>query len=94
MLNKLAFRNARRSMRDYLIYLVTMTIISALMLAFNSLIFSRDLKALYAQGGGIMAAMLCLVTFFLIFIIAWLFHYMIRFMLEKGSREFGTYLLM
>ena len=50
-------------MRDYLIYLVTMTIISALMLAFNSLIFSRDLKALYAQGGGIMAAMLCLVTF-------------------------------
>ena len=40
MLNKLAFRNARRSMRDYLIYLVTMTIISALMLAFNSLIFS------------------------------------------------------
>ena len=58
MLNKLAFRNARRSMRDYLIYLVTMTIISALMLAFNSLIFSRDLKALYAQGGGIMAAML------------------------------------
>lgn len=94
MLNKLAFRNARRSMRDYLIYLVTMTIISALMLAFNSLIFSRDLKALYAQDGGIMAAMLCLVTFFLIFIIAWLFHYMIRFMLEKRSREFGTYLLM
>lgn len=93
MLNKLAIRNARRSMKDYLIYLATMTIIAALMLAFHSMIFSEDLKKLYAEGGGIMAILLSLVTFFLIFIIAWLFHYMIRFMLEKRSREFGIYML-
>lgn len=94
MLNKLAVRNARRSMRDYLIYLITMAVIAALMFAFDSMIFSRDLIKLYREGGGIMAIMLSLATFFIIFIIAWLIHYMIRFMLEKRSREFGTYMLL
>ena len=43
MLNKLALRNARRSMRDYLVYLITMTAVAAMMFAFNSLIFSEDI---------------------------------------------------
>ncbi|MCQ4637970.1 ABC transporter permease [Anaerovorax odorimutans] len=94
MLSKLAARNARRSMRDYLIYLVTMAAIAALMFAFDSMIFSEDILKLYVQGGGMMAAMIAIATFFIIFIIAWLIHYMIRFMLEKRSREFGTYMLL
>ena len=43
MLTKLALRNARRSLRDYLIYLIylmTMVLITAMMFAFNSMIFS------------------------------------------------------
>lgn len=94
MLNKLAIRNAKRSAKDYIIYLLTMAIIAALMFAFDSMIFSKDIKKLYSDGGGIMAIMLSLATVFIIFIIAWLIHYMIRFMLEKRSREFGTYMLM
>lgn len=94
MLNKLAARNAKRSMKEYGIYLVTLAAIAALMLAFDSMIFSGELKRLYAQGGAVMAAMLGLATFFIVFIITWLVHYMIRFMLEKRGREFGTYMLL
>jgi putative ABC transport system permease protein len=93
MLNKLALRNARRSARDYLVYLVTMTIIASLMFAFNAMIFSRDIIRLF-QVAGIMAAMIGIATFFILLIVAWLVHYMVNFMLEKRSREFGTYMLM
>ena len=93
MLNKLALRNARRSARDYLVYLVTMTIIASLMFAFNAMIFSRDIIRLF-QVAGIMAAMIGIATFFILLIVAWLVHYMVNFMLENRSREFGTYMLM
>ena len=42
---------------------------------------------------GMMAAMVGIVTFLNVWIIAWLIHYMVRFILEKRSREFGIYLL-
>lgn len=92
MYGKLAFRNIKRSARDYLVYFFTMTFVTALMFAFNSILFSKDVQALF-EVAGIMAAMIGLATFFIVLIIAWLINYMIRFMLEKRSREFGIYLL-
>ncbi len=92
MLNKLAFRNAKRSMRDYLIYLITMMAVAAMMFAFNSLIFSKDIQAMCSEAM-VLGAMLGLVTFFIVLIVAWLINYMARFMLEKRSKEFATYLL-
>ena len=44
MLSKLAFRNMKRSIRDYLVYMLTMTVVTALMYAFNSLIFQNDVN--------------------------------------------------
>ena len=93
MLNKLAFRNAKRSMRDYLVYLVTMAAVSAMMFAFNSLIFSKDIQSMCSEAG-VLAAMLGMITFFIVLIVAWLINYMAKFMLEKRSREFATYLLL
>ena len=92
MFGKLAFRNVRRSARDYLVYVLTMTFIVALMFAFNSIIFSRDIQKMY-ELAGMMAAMIGIATFFIVLIVAWLINYMVRFMLEKRSREFGIYLL-
>ena len=92
MFGKLAFRNVRRSARDYLVYVLTMTFIVALMFAFNSIIFSRDIQKMY-ELAGMMAAMIGITTFFIVLIVAWLINYMVRFMLEKRSREFGIYLL-
>lgn len=93
MLNTLTLRNAKRSARDYLIYLVTMTIISTLMFAFHGMIFSSDMRALYGEFA-VFAALIGMATFFIMIIVIWLVHYMVNFMLEKRSREFGTYLLL
>ncbi len=92
MLGKLAFRNVRRSARDYLVYFLTMTFVTALMFAFNSLIFTEDIEEMF-EVAGLMMALVGLATFFIVLIVAWLINYMIRFMLEKRSREFGIYLL-
>lgn len=92
MLNKLALRNARRSMRDYLVYLITMTAVAAMMFAFNSLIFSEDIQNMCSEAMAL-GAMLGISTFFIVLIVAWLINYMAKFMLEKRSREFATYLL-
>lgn len=94
MLGKLARRNARRAMKDYLIYLITMILITALMFAFNSMIFSPAIIRLCTQEAGVMGALLGLVTGFIVLIVVWLVHYMVKFMAQKRSREFGTYLLL
>lgn len=93
MFNTLAFRNVKRSAKDYLVYVITMIMVTALMFAFNSILFSPDMRNRLDMAG-IMAAMVGLATFFIVIIVAWLINYMVRFMLEKRSREFGTYLLL
>lgn len=92
MLNKLALRNVKRSMRDYLVYLITMIAVAVMMFAFNSLIFSKDIQEMCSEAM-VLGAMLGMATFFIVLIVAWLINYMARFMLEKRSREFATYLL-
>ena len=92
MLNKLAFRNVQRSVRDYLVYFLTMSVVTALMFSFHTLLFSEDIQEMYEMAG-IMAVMIGLATFFIILIVAWLMNYMVRFILEKRSREFAIYLL-
>ena len=92
MLGKLAFRNVRRSARDYLVYFLTMMLVTAIMFAFHSLLFSREIQQLFEMAV-IFAVLVGLATFFVVLIVAWLINYMVRFILEKRSREFGIYLL-
>lgn len=93
MLAKLSVRNAKRSAKDYLVYILTMTVITAFMYAFNSLIFQNELEACFEMVP-LMATMIGFVTVFIVWIVAWLIHYMVRFMLEWRSGEFGIYLLL
>lgn len=79
-------------MKDYLVYLLTMAAVAALMFAFNSLIFSEDIQRMCSEAV-VLTVMLGVVTFFIVLIVAWLINYMAKFMLEKRSREFATYLL-
>ena len=46
MYSKLAFRNIRRSLRDYIIYFVTLTLTAALMYSFLALGLSPDILAM------------------------------------------------
>lgn len=89
---KLAFRNVKRSARDYLVYFLTMMLVTAVMFAFHSLLFSKDVQKLF-KIAMLMQTMIGLASFFIVLIIAWLINYMVRFMLEKRSREFAIYLL-
>lgn len=90
---KLAFRNMKRSARDYLVYLLTMTLVSALMYTFNSLLFQNELRQ-YWNTEDMMEVMVSLATVFIMLVTAWLIGYMTRFMMEKRSGEFGIYLLL
>lgn len=83
----------KRSARDYLVYMLTMTVVTALMYAFNSLIFQNDMNR-YFELEAMMETMIGFATFFIVLIVAWLINYMVRFMLEKRSSEFGIYLLL
>lgn len=80
MLGKLAFRNMKRSVRDYLVYMLTMTLVTALMYAFNSLIFQNTLTG-YFELEAMMEIMIGLATVFIVLIVAWLINYMVKFML-------------
>lgn len=90
----LAFRNMKRMVRDYLVYVLTLLLVTALMYAFNSLIFQDDTKKLIGTDDGWLAFLLVLTTAFIIWIVAWLMRYMVRFIMEKRSGEFGIYLLL
>lgn len=95
MLSKLAFRNMKRSARDYLVYILTMTVVTALMYSGSSLFFQNELAVYFnLDGMDLMVVMISLATFFIVLIVAWLINYMVRFMLEKRSTEFGIYLLL
>lgn len=96
MLGKLSIRNMKRSAKDYQVYILTMTLVAAFMYAFGSLIFQNDLSEDFTLSGSVdlMSVMIGLATFFVVLIVKWLIHYMVRFMLEKRSTEFGIYLLL
>lgn len=90
----LSIRNMKRSVKDYLVHMLTMTLVAALMYAFGSLIFQNELERFALELEGLMGMMVGLATFFIMLIVAWLINYMVKFMLEKRSTEFGIYLLL
>lgn len=90
MIYKLSFRNVRRMAKEYQIYFITMMLITALMYAFNTLIFSKDIQL---DENGVLQIMTGIATFFIVLVVAWLINYMVLFTLEKRSREFAIYLL-
>lgn len=93
MLTKLAIRNIKRSISDYLLYVITITLILSLMFAFNSMMFSDLILNMNAHMADY-KTLLILFSVVVLVVVAWLVNYMTKFMLEKRSREFGTYLLL
>lgn len=85
----------KRSTKDYLVYMLTMTLVVALIYAFGSLIFQNGLEQYFSMKlQGLMGVMIGLATFFIMLIVSWLINYMVKFMLERRSAEFGIYLLL
>ena len=89
---KLSLRNARRQARDYLVYFVTIVMAAALVYAFNGLVFSQEIRTLSSLLDS-MPLMIVLASAVVVCIIGWLVQYTTGFMLERRSRELGTYIL-
>ena len=69
--DKLSVRNMRRSARDYLVYMLTMVLVTALMYAFSSLLFQNELERQFTMKlNGLMEIMVGLSTFFIILIVS------------------------
>ena len=93
MLNKLAFRNVKRSIKDYIIYLITITISFSLIFALN-LISSSEAVVELSKGLDTFAYVLYFINAIVIFVICFLINYTTKFMFEKRSKEFGMYMLL
>ena len=89
MIRRLAYRNMKRFAGDYQIYMITLVVVAALLYAFDSLFWDKEL-----EGDQMMMVMVGLAIGFVVIITAWLIYYIIHFMMERRSREFGIYLLL
>ena len=90
MLGKLSIRNAKRQAKDYIIYFITVIISVALMFSFNSIATSKDISQL-SSSMQYFSKSITGISIIIIFVMAWLINYTMKFMLEKRSKEFGTY---
>ena len=93
VLSKLAIRNVKRSIKDYLIYIITVVMAFSLIFAFNFVSFSSDITQLSEMMENLKYAII-FVSCIIVFVIAWLINYTMKFMFEKRSKEFGTYMLL
>ncbi|MDO4453494.1 MAG: ABC transporter permease [Eubacteriales bacterium] len=93
MLSKLAYRNAKRSLKDYLVYLITITISFSLILAF-SLVSNSDAVTSLSFGMDSFKNVLTFVNCVIVFVVCFLINYTTKFMFEKRSKELGMYMLL
>lgn len=91
MFAKLALRNVRRQVGNYLIYFITVTLTVALMFAIHNCIFSEQLLAFSASFKEMNSALIMLSVLVAI-VSAFVLGYATSFMLRLRKREFGTYL--
>ena len=106
MLMKLALRNVRRSMRDYAVYFVTLTLGVAVFYAFNAIEDSRVLfeaqegaaNVFLASGESIFDILAQVMTYFSVVVAVGfgllVLQYANRFVVRARKKEFGTYLLL
>lgn len=91
MFAKLAFRNVRRQIRNYLIYFVTVALSIALLFAVNNLSYSDRIQSLSMFSADI-RSMFTVVTVLACAVTALVLSYATGFMLKLRRREFGMYL--
>ena len=92
MLCKLAWGNVRRAGRDYLVYLLTLTLAVTVFYAFNTVSIQVDLAGIANEGlaeslGGIISGL----TVFLALVMGFLMVYANNFIMKRRKKEFGLY---
>lgn len=92
MLCKLAWGNVRRAGRDYLVYLLTLTLGVTVFYAFNTVSMQVDIAGIDEEGlARVMGSMLGYLTYFLAGVMAFLMVYANNFIMKRRKKEFGLY---
>lgn len=92
MLCKLAWGNVRRAGRDYLVYLLTLTLGVTVFYAFNTISMQVDIAGIDEEGlVQVMGSMLGYLTCFLAGVMAFLMVYANNFIMKRRKKEFGLY---
>ena len=92
MLCKLAWGNVRRAGRDYLVYLLTLTLGVTVFYAINTISMQVDIAGIDEEGlAQVMGSMLGDLTYFLAGVMAFLMVYANNFIMKRRKKEFGLY---
>lgn len=92
MLCKLAWGNVRRAGRDYLVYLLTLTLGVTVFYAFNTISMQVDIAGIDEEGlAQVIGSMLGYLTYFLAGVMAFLMVYANNFIMKRRKKEFGLY---
>lgn len=92
MLCKLAWGNVRRAGRDYLVYLLTLTLGVTVFYAFNTISMQVDIAGIDEEGlAQVMGSLLGDLTYFLAGVMAFLMVYANNFIMKRRKKEFGLY---
>lgn len=92
MLCKLAWGNVRRAGRDYLVYLLTLTLGVTVFYAFNTVSMQVDIAGIDEEGlAQVMGSMLGDLTYFLAGVMAFLMVYANNFIMKRRKKGFGLY---
>lgn len=92
MLCKLAWGNVRRAGRDYLVYLLTLTLGVTVFYAFNTISMQVDIAGIDEKGlAQVIGSMLGDLTYFLAGVMAFLMVYANNFIMKRRKKEFGLY---
>lgn len=93
MYQKLALRNIQRSIKDYIIYFVTITLTASLMYSFLALGLSEEILSMSENMSMLTSGILGL-SVIVAFIASFVIRYAVRFMLTQRKKEFATYELL
>lgn len=92
MLCKLAWGNVRRAGRDYLVYLLTLTLGVTVFYAFNTISMQVDIAGIDEKGlAQVMGSILGDLTYFLAGVMTFLMVYANNFIMKRRKKEFGLY---
>lgn len=93
MYTKLAIQNMKKSIRNYVIYFVTITLTVAMMYSFLALGFSKEVLSM-SENMSMLTSGILGMSVLVALIASFVISYAIRFMLEQRKKEFATYELL
>ena len=94
MLCKIAWGNVRRAGKDYLVYLLTLTLAVTVFYAFNTISIQVDLAGVASKNSGmgdLLGRIISGLTVFLAFVMGFLMVYANNFIMKRRKKEFGLY---